>query len=133
MSAVMPTVGEQLLARADDGSAGLLFEDHSWSWAEVVHESSVRAAVLAALLPAGEPPHVGVLLENVPEFAFLLGGAALGGAVVVGLNPTRRGAALAADVRRADVQLVVTDAAHADLLEAVDVPVLPVECPDWGG
>ena len=53
----------------------------SWTWAEVVHESSVRAAVLAALLPDGEPPHVGVLLENVPEFAFLLGGAALGGQV----------------------------------------------------
>ena len=52
------------------------------------------------------PPHVGVLLENVPEFAFLLGGAALGGQVVVGLNPTRRGEALAADVRRADCQVV---------------------------
>ncbi len=72
-----------------------------------------------------------MLLENVPEFAFLLGGAALGGQVVVGLNPTRRGEALAADVRRADVQVVVTDAAHADLLADVDVPVLPIECPDW--
>src|SRR6478752_10760361 len=131
MSTVMPTVRGQLLARADDASPGLLFEDESWTWAEVVHESSVRAAVLAALLPSDEPPHVGVLLENVPEFAFLLGGAALGGQVLVGLNPTRRGEALAADVRRADVQLVVTDAAHADLLEAVDVPVLPIESPDW--
>jgi fatty-acyl-CoA synthase len=72
-----------------------------------------------------------VLLDNVPEFAFLLGGAALGGAVVVGLNITRRGAALAADVRRADAQVVITDAAHVDLLEDVTVPVLPVECPDW--
>ncbi|MFC7494006.1 MULTISPECIES: long-chain-fatty-acid--CoA ligase [unclassified Nocardioides] len=123
---------EQLLARAGNDSPGLLFEDASWTWAEVVHESCVRAAVLQTLLPAGDPPHVGVLLENVPEFAFLLGGAALGGSVVVGLNPTRRGAALAADVRRADVQVVVTDAAHADLLADVDVPVLPLECPDWG-
>ncbi|GAA4717348.1 long-chain-fatty-acid--CoA ligase [Nocardioides conyzicola] len=127
----MPTVREQLLARAGDDGPGLLFEDESWSWAEVVRESSVRAAVLSTLLPSGEPPHVGVLLENVPEFAFLLGGAALGGHVVVGLNPTRRGEALAADVRRADVQVVVTDAAHADLLSDVDVPVLPVESPDW--
>ncbi|GAA1774325.1 long-chain-fatty-acid--CoA ligase [Nocardioides hankookensis] len=127
----MPTVRDQLLARAEDDSTGLLFEDESWTWAEVVRESSVRAAVLSSLLPAGEPPHVGVLLENVPEFAFVLGGAALSGQVVVGLNPTRRGAALAADVRRADVQVVVTDAAHADLLADVDVPVLPVESPDW--
>lgn len=130
----MPTVREQLLARASDDSPGLLFEDESWTWAEVVRESGVRAASLRTLLDADLPPHVGVLLENVPEFAFLLGGAALGGHVLVGLNPTRRGAALAADVRRADVQVVVTDAAHADLLSEVSdlgVPVLPLECPDW--
>ncbi|GAA1160668.1 fatty-acid--CoA ligase FadD1 [Nocardioides aquiterrae] len=127
----MPTVREQLLARAADESPGLLFEDHAWTWAEVVRESCVRSAVLARLLPQGAPPHVGVLLENVPEFAFLLGGAALGGHAVVGLNPTRRGAALAADVARADVQVVVTDAAHAELLADADVPVLPVDSPDW--
>ena len=131
----MPTVRDQLLARADDERPGLLFEDERWSWAEVVRESCVRAAVLAALLDDGAPPHVGVLLENVPEFVFLLGGAALSGRVVVGLNPTRRGAALAADVRRADVQLVVTDAAHAELLADAQadagVPVLPLDSPDW--
>ena len=127
------TVREQLLARAGDGSPGLLFEDDAWTWAEVVRESCVRSAVLATLLDPEQPPHVGVLLENVPEFAFLLGAAALGGQVVVGLNPTRRGAALAADVARADVQVVVTDTAHADLLDGADVPVLPVDSPDWAG
>ena len=44
------------------------------------------------------PFHVGVLLENVPEYLFLLGGAALAGATVVGINPTRRGAELARDI-----------------------------------
>jgi fatty-acyl-CoA synthase len=127
----MPTVREQLLARADDDSPGLLFDDDAWTWAEVVRTSCVRSALLATLLADDRPPHVGVLLENVPEFAFLLGGAALGGQVVVGLNPTRRGAALAADVRRADVQLVITDGAHADLLSDVDVPVVPIDSPDW--
>jgi len=127
----VPTVRDQLLARADDTHPGLLFEDDAWSWAEVVHESCVRSAVLAALTDPDRPPHVGVLLENVPEFAFLLGGAALGGQVVVGLNPNRRGAALARDVARADVQVVVTDAAYAGLLTEVDVPVLPVDSPAW--
>jgi fatty-acyl-CoA synthase len=130
---MMPTVRGQLLARANDDSPGLLFEDDAWSWAEVVRESCVRSAVLATLLDEDRPAHVGVLMENVPEFAFLLGGGALGGQVVVGLNPTRRGPALAADVARADVQVVVTDAAHADLLDGVDVPVLPVDSPDWAG
>lgn len=127
----MPTVREQLLARAADDHPGLLFEDESWSWAEVVRESCVRSSVLRALLDPALPPHVGVLLENVPEFAFLLGGAALGGQVVVGLNPTRRGPALAADIARADVQVVLTDAAHADLLTDVPVEVVPLESPDW--
>lgn len=129
----MPTVREQLLARAGDDAPGLLFEDRSWTWAEVVRESCVRSTVLGAVLEPELPPHVGVLLENLPEFAWLLGGAALGGAVIVGLNPTRRGPALAADVRRSDVQVVVTDAAHAELLTDVDVPVLPIDSPDWAG
>ncbi|GAA4363964.1 fatty-acid--CoA ligase FadD1 [Nocardioides caricicola] len=124
---------EQLLARADDDTRGLLFERAAWTWAEVVQESCVRSALLGTLLDPDRPPHVGVLLENVPDFAFLLGGAALGGQVVVGLNPTRRGAALAADVRRADVQVVVTDSTHADLLSEVDVPVIPIDSPDWAG
>ena len=118
------TVRDQLLARAADERAGLLFEDRSWSWAEVVRESVVRAAVLADLLPEGRPPHVGVLLDNTPEFSFLLGAAALGGRVLVGLNPTRRGPALAADIARSDTQVVLTDATHADLLADTEVPVV---------
>jgi fatty-acyl-CoA synthase len=124
------TVRAQLLARADDGHPGLLFEDRTWTWAEAVRESVVRAAALRELLPADRPPHVGVLLENTPEFSFLLGAAALGGSVVVGLNPTRRGAALAADIRRADVQLVLTDTAYADLLQT-DAPVLRLDSSTW--
>ena len=55
------------------------------------------------------PFHVGVLLENVPEFVFLLMGAGLAGAAVVGINPTRRGAELARDINHTDCQLIVTD------------------------
>jgi len=69
------------------------------------------------------PPHVGVLLDNVPEYLFTLGGAALSGRVVVGLNPTRRGEELARDVRHADCQIVVTDQAHAALLDGLDLGV----------
>ena len=127
------TVREQLLAQAASDRAGLLFEEQAWTWAEVVHESTVRAAVVGDLLPAGAPPHVGVLLDNTPEFSFLLGAAALGGHVLVGLNPTRRGSALAADIARSDTQVVLTDATHADLLKGLDlsVPVIRLDDPDW--
>ncbi|CAN5557623.1 fatty-acid--CoA ligase FadD1 [soil metagenome] len=128
-----PTVRSQLLARADDPRPGLLADDSAWSWREVVHESAVRAELLASLLPEGAPPHVGVLLDNTPEFVFALGAAALSGQVVVGLNTTRRGAALAADVARSDTQVVITDSAHVDLLDGVDlgVPVLLTDSAEW--
>ena len=125
------TVRDQLMARADEEQPGLLFEDQSWTWAEVVRESVVRSAALVELLPPGRPPHVGVLLENTPEFAFLVGAAALGAQVVVGLNPTRRGSALAADIRRSDTQVVLTDAAYADLLDDSDAPVVRLDSPAW--
>ena len=69
-----------------------------------------RAAARRAPLPADGPFHVGVLLENTPEYLLLdLRGAALAGATVVGINPTRRGAELAHDIRHTDCQLIVTD------------------------
>ena len=67
------------------------------------------------------PFHFGVLLENVPEYLYWIGGAALAGAAVVGINPTRRGAELAHDVRHTDCQLVVTDEAGAGMLAGLDL------------
>ncbi len=125
------TVRNQLLARRGETHPGLLSGDDSWTWDEVVQESCVRSAVMTSLLGADAPPHVGVLLDNTPEFSFLLGGAALGGQVVVGLNTTRRGPALASDVERSDCQVVVTDASYAGLLEGVSVPVLRIDSPEW--
>src|SRR6202008_1451070 len=63
------------------------------------------------------PFHVGVLLDNVPEFWMLLGAAALCGATIVGINPTRRGAELARDVRHTDCAFLITETGHLDLLE----------------
>jgi fatty-acyl-CoA synthase len=82
------------------------------------------------------PFHVGVLLDNVPEYVFLLGGAALAGATVVGINPTRRGAELAHDIRHTDCALVVTEAAHRPLLDGFDLGlggdrVVTIESAQW--
>ena len=106
-----PTVASLLLARAADDRPGLRFEDETWTWRQHVAESARRADLLRRERTDG-PFHVGLLLENVPEFSFFLGAAALAGAVVVGVNPTRRGSELEADIRHTDCQLVVTDAQH---------------------
>jgi fatty-acyl-CoA synthase len=117
------TVAELLVARADDDHPGLLFGEDSWSWAEVVAESAQRAATATELRRPGAF-HIGVLLENGPEYLFWLGGAALSGATVVGINPTRRGAELARDIRHTDCQLIVTDPAGRQTLAGLDTGIV---------
>jgi len=121
---VTPSVADLLLAREDDDHPGLVMGDRSWSWREVVAAAAERAALLRSLGPL-DPPHVGVLLGNEPEFVLWLAAAALSGAVVVGINPTRRGDALAGDVRRTDCRVLVTDAEGAVLLEGLETGVAP--------
>ncbi|GAB3970562.1 AMP-binding protein [Actinoallomurus acanthiterrae] len=134
----METFARVLLDRAGDGGTGLLFEDERHTWADVVRESRRRAALARRLLTAGRPPHIGVLLDNVPDYVFWIGGAALSGSVIVGINPTRRGRELAHDIRHTDCQVIVTDTAHAALLDGLDtgVPlgrVLRVDDPGHAG
>ncbi|WP_103349459.1 long-chain-fatty-acid--CoA ligase [Amycolatopsis sp. CA-128772] len=117
----VPTVTGLLLARAGDERPGLRFEDETWSWAEHVRASARQAAGLREVLRRDEPPHVGVLSDNVPAFSILLGACAFAGAVLVGLNPTRRGEALARDVRLADCQVVLTEPKYRPLLAGLDL------------
>ncbi|MFB4299525.1 AMP-binding protein [Actinomadura sp. NTSP31] len=121
------TFAELLLERAGDGHPGLRFEDETYSWADVVAAARARAALLPAACPEprGRPRHVGVLLENIPEHVFWIFAAALGRATAVGINPTRRGAELASDVRHTDCDLIVTDTAHLPLLDALGDTVPP--------
>jgi fatty-acyl-CoA synthase len=132
-AAAPPTVTELLLAQAGSSRPGLLFEDRRWSWREHVSECARYAAALRARRKPGAPFHVGVLADNVPEFSFLLGGCALAGAVLVGLNPVRRGEALAQDVARTDCQFVLAEPQYAGLLPAMDVPVLPLDALELPG
>ncbi len=120
----MPTIAELVRARAADEHPAILFEDRSWSYAEYVTACAERAALLDELRRPG-PFHVGVLLDNVPEFAMWLGAAAVAGAVVVGINPTRRGAELARDVTHTECQLLLTEERYAPLLDGIDTGVGP--------
>jgi len=114
------TAAEVVLAREHDTNPGLVFEGRCWTWAEVVAEMAARTGWLAVLDP-DDPPHVGVLLDNVPEYLFALGAAMLSGSVVVGLNSTRRGDELARDIAFTDCGILLTDAAHRPLLTGLDL------------
>jgi fatty-acyl-CoA synthase len=114
------TAAQLVRLRAEDDNPGLLFESDEWSWRQVVAESERRGALLQDLRRDG-PFHVGILLENTSEYLFLLAGAALVGATVVGINPTRRGAELATDITKTDCQLLITDSNQRGLLDGVDL------------
>ncbi len=82
-----------------------------------------RRGALARSLFGDAKPHIGVLLPNGSEYLFWLNGAALAGAAIVGINPTRRGEALAADVRATHCAVIVTDDEGAALLHGLDLGV----------
>ena len=118
----MTTVAAMVAARAADDRTAVLDAHGTWTWRQAVREGAARGALARALV-GDALPHVGVLLPNGAEYLFWLNGAALAGAAVVGINPTRRGEALAADVRATDCAMIVTDAEGAALLEGLDLGV----------
>jgi steroid-22-oyl-CoA synthetase len=117
----MPNIAEFVKARANDPGVAILFEDESYTWPEYVQACATRAAYLQAELRPGLPQHVGLLLDNTPEYVMWLGAAALVDAVIVGINPTRRGAELARDITHADCQLILTESRHAHLLDGLEL------------
>lgn len=129
----MATYAELVRARADDPRRALLFEGRSWTWAEVVDESCQRAGLIAEICAPGA--HIGILLDNVPDYLFWINGAALAGVTVVGINPTRRGVHLARDVAHTDVTVIVSDQGHLPLLEqsGIELPVVLIEHAEHAG
>jgi fatty-acyl-CoA synthase len=123
-----PTVTELLGPLADVSDRGIHCGDAFTSWRDHIAAGAQLAAALRARIDPSRPPHIGVLLGNTPFFSSLLVAAGLSGLVPVGLNPTRRGAALASDIARADCQLVLTDdpSTVPDGVNHIDV-----ESPSW--
>jgi fatty-acyl-CoA synthase len=123
----MLTIDRMIRDRAGDARVGLAFSDRTWTHDQVVQAQADRAAVLLSLRRPG-PFHVALLMDNVPEYVFWMGGAALAGAVVVGGNPTHRGDELARDLAHTECQLLVTNATYRGLVEGHDLgPALPVD------
>ncbi|WP_329288027.1 long-chain-fatty-acid--CoA ligase [Streptomyces sp. NBC_01455] len=116
------TVAELVLERWGDHRPGLWFEGRVLSHHMVTAAAAARAALLADLLPAGAEPHLGVLLDNTPEYPMWLSAAALGGAAVAGINPTRRGPELARDILHTECRVLITERTHLPLLDGLELP-----------
>ena len=111
-----PTVTKLLAPLAEIDDRGVYFEDSFTSWRDHLQHGAAITAALRERLDPSRPPHVGVLLENTPFFSAMLVAAGMSGIVPVGLNPVRRGEALARDIGRADCQLVLADSKSAAAL-----------------
>ncbi|MGW2018910.1 AMP-binding protein [Streptomyces sp. NPDC001927] len=117
-----PTVAELVRRQWGDHRVGLRARDTALSHHQVAAGAAARAALLVDLLPRGAEPHLGVLLDNTPEFPLWLSAAALAGAAVAGINPTRRGAELARDITHTDCRVLVTQRAYLPLLDGLPLP-----------
>ncbi|MEU1200579.1 long-chain-fatty-acid--CoA ligase [Streptomyces sp. NPDC005813] len=122
MGSMKRTVAELVRERWDDHRPGLWFEGRFLSHHQVASGAAARAALLADLLPPGAEPHLGVLLDNTPEYPLWLSAAALAGAAVAGINPTRRGPELARDILHTECRVLVTERAHLPLLDGLHLP-----------
>jgi fatty-acyl-CoA synthase len=131
---VADTIQQLLRTRVGDPTPAVKYGDRVWSWREHLADASAAAAALIGIADPKRPLHVGALLGNTPEMLTAMAAAALGGYVLCGINDTRRGAALAKDILRADCQILLTDPAHRALLDGLDLPgvrVLDVSTDEW--
>ncbi|ORA85599.1 fatty-acid--CoA ligase FadD1 [Mycobacterium malmoense] len=128
------TIQALLQKRLSDPTVAVKHGSLQWTWIQYLAESTARAAALIAAADPRRPVHIGALLGNTPEMLTQMAAAGLGGYVLCGLNTTRRGEALAADIRRADCQFIVTDAEHRPLLDGLDLEgtqILDTSTPRW--
>lgn len=115
------TVQQLLRSRMHDDSAAVAHDDQTWTWREHLAEASAEASALIGLADTVRPLHVGALLGNSPAMLRSMAAAALGGYVLCGINTTRRGTGLSADIRRSDCQLLLVDSDHLPLLDGLDL------------
>lgn len=118
---MLETVQQLLRQRRHDDTVAVAHGERVWTWREHLAEAEAEAAALIALADPARPLHVGALLPNSPAMLRAMAAAALGGYVLCGLNTTRRGAGLLADIRRSDCQLLLVDPEHLPLLDGLDL------------
>ena len=118
----MPETVQQLLRlRSNEDTPAVAYGERIWTWREHLAEAEAEAAALIALADVTRPLHVGALLTNSPAMLRAMAAAALGGYVLCGVNTTRRGAGLLADIRRSDCQILLADPEHLPLLDGLNL------------
>jgi fatty-acyl-CoA synthase len=118
---MIETVQQLLRQRRNDDTRAIAHGERTWTWREHLAEAEAEAATVIHLADAARPLHVGALLTNSPAMLRAMAAAALGGYVLCGINTTRRGTGLIADIRRSDCQILLVDGEHLALLDGLDL------------
>lgn len=131
----MQAVAHIFLGLKGVGKPCLLYEEKVWSGDALLKECSARAHYILVNKPRGEF-HVGLLLDNIPDYIFWIGACALAGAKYVALNCTRTGADLGRDVAHTECCFLITEAAHFSSLsdatkEALGSGLINVDAPGY--
>ena len=114
-----PTVTDLLNPLVAVQDRGVRFEDSFTSWQDHLRHGAAVAARCANASTRRGHRMSACSLENTPFFSAVLVAAGLSGIVPVGLNPVRRGDALARDIDHADCQLVLADSNSAAVLDGI--------------
>lgn len=128
------TVAQLLSERAGDAGLAIRSEAGDWTWPQYLAAARRTAKEVLSHTDSTRPMHVGTLLGNTPTMLIALAAGALGGYVTVGVNDTRRGESLVADLRRADCQVLLVDDEHRAMLDGLDlagITVLDTSSPEW--
>lgn len=120
------TLGELVRLRGTEATTRnrpfLRFGSWQCTFAEFYEEATAWAqwfCHMRATTACSRPFHVGILLDNIPDYVFALAGAWLAGAAAVGVNNTKRGENLARDIAHTDCAVLVTETKYLPLVEEV--------------
>jgi fatty-acyl-CoA synthase len=119
----MTTAADLLRGRSDNDAVAFCHEQRQWTYRQVMEEAARRVALYDGLHDRHRLPHIGVLLDNVPDYLFWLAAAAVSRTVLVGINSTYRGEQLGQLIRHTDCQLLVTSTLQLPLLDGVETQV----------
>lgn len=98
----------------------LQFEDEKITFGEYLDQSTRYANLFLQMTTNKRGPfHVGVLMENYPEFLYAFGGCALIGATLVGVNTAQKGSNISRDINYCDCQLLLTENKFLDEISPI--------------
>lgn len=123
---MIDTVQQLLRDRSHDDTVAVMHGDRTWTWREYLAEAAAEASAVIGVADPSRPLHVGALLTNSPAMLRAMAAAALGGYVLCGINTTRRGEGLLADIHRSDCQLLLVDSHYRPLLDGLDLTGITV-------